>query len=190
MEWVREFRISTPKQKLGEQSADFHGCIWQIQMTYPRWLQSTSFSALRRLKNYLRSTMKQGRLNNCCLMHCLKSITNTLYTWRWLVPTNNAKGILEKLSRPVIAYGWVEDNPPPLPERKEDSSIKWWWKQNINLATWNIKTPYIFKILGLTNNGAVWAWYFDLDKAWIALFCKIKILFKWVLYVDDQTILQ
>ena len=51
-------------------------------------------------------------------------------------------------------------------------------------------TIYIFKILGLTNNGAVWAWYFDLDKAWIALFCKIKILFKWVLYVDDQTILQ
>ena len=62
--------------------------------------------------------------------------------------------------------------------------------EHINLATWNIKTPYVFKILGLTNNGAVWARYSDLDKAWIALFCKIKILFKWVLYVDDQTILQ
>ena len=90
----------------------------------------------------------------------------------------------------VIVYGWEEDHPPPLPERKEEGSIKWWWKQNINLATWNIKTPYVFKILGLTNNGAVWAWYSDLDKAWIALFCKINILFKWVLYVDDQTILQ
>ena len=92
----------------------------------------------------------------------------------------------------VIAYGWLEDHPPPpnLPERKEEGSIKWWWKQNINLATWNIKTPYVCKLLGLTNNGTVWAWYSDLDKAWIALFCKIKILFKWVLYVDDQTILQ
>ena len=77
----------------------------------------------------------------------------------------------------VIAYGWLEDHPPPplhLPERKEEGSIKWWWKQNINLATWNIKTPYVFKLLGLTNNGTVWAWYSDLDKAWIALFCKIK----------------
>ena len=27
--------------------------------------------------------------------------------------------------------------------------------EHINLATWNIKTPYVFKILGLTNNGAV-----------------------------------
>ena len=37
-----------------------------------------TFSALRRLKNYLRSTMKQDHLNNCLLMHCRKSITDTL----------------------------------------------------------------------------------------------------------------
>ena len=36
-----------------------------------------TFSALRRLKNYLRSTLKQDRLNNCLLMHCHKSITDT-----------------------------------------------------------------------------------------------------------------
>ena len=36
-----------------------------------------TFSALRRLKNYLRSTMKQDRLNNCLLMCCHKSITDT-----------------------------------------------------------------------------------------------------------------
>ena len=37
-----------------------------------------SFSALRRLKNYVRSTTKQDRLNNCLLMHCYKSITDKL----------------------------------------------------------------------------------------------------------------
>lgn len=31
-----------------------------------------TFSALRRLKNFLRSTMKQDRLNNCLLIHCHK----------------------------------------------------------------------------------------------------------------------
>ena len=39
-----------------------------------------TFSAPRRLKNYLRSTMKQDRLNNCLLMHCHRSITDTLNT--------------------------------------------------------------------------------------------------------------
>ena len=37
-----------------------------------------TFSDLRRLKNYLRSRMKQDHLNNCLLMHCRKSITDTL----------------------------------------------------------------------------------------------------------------
>ena len=50
-----------------------------------------TFSALRRLKN------------NCPLMHCQKSITDTVDTVKiaktLLVPTNNAKDILEKLSR-------------------------------------------------------------------------------------------
>ena len=48
------------------------------------------FSSLRRLKNYLRSTMKQEQ----------KSITDTLRCL--LVPTNNAKGILEYLSRDML----------------------------------------------------------------------------------------
>ena len=39
-----------------------------------------TFSALRRFKNYLRSTTKKDRLNNCLLMHCHKSITYTLDT--------------------------------------------------------------------------------------------------------------
>ena len=160
---LREFR-STPKQKLGGRSPTFTDVFDTYR--WRRWLQSAPFSAFRRLKNYLRSTMKQGRLNNCCLMHCRKSITNTLYTVKIFVPTNNAKGILEKLSRGNCV--WLSRRsppppPPPLSERKGEGSIKWWWKQNINLATWNIKTPYVFKISGLTNNGAVWAWYSDLE---------------------------
>ena len=39
-----------------------------------------TFSLLQRLKNYLRSTMKQDRLNNCLIIHCNKSITDTLDT--------------------------------------------------------------------------------------------------------------
>ena len=147
-------------------------------------------SALRRLKNYLRSTMKQAAWTTAAWCIVANRLQTHYTLWRLLVPTNNAKGILEKLSRGNCVWLRRRSPPPPLPERKEEGSIKWWWKQNINLATWNIKTPYVFKILGLTNNGAVWAWYSDLDKAWIALFCKIKILFKWVLYVDEQTILQ
>ena len=39
-----------------------------------------TFSALRLLKNYLRSTMKQDHLNNCPLVHCHKLITDKLDT--------------------------------------------------------------------------------------------------------------
>ena len=153
-----------------------------------------TFSAFRRLKKkevqWSRATWTTA--NWCTVANWLQT-HNTL--WRLLVPTNYAKGILANLSRGNCV--WLSRRsapptpthpPPPHPKRKEEGSIKWWWKQNINLATWNIKTPNIFKILGLTNNGAVWAWYSDLDKVWIALFWKIKILFKWALYVDDQTL--
>ena len=43
-------------------------------------ISERTFYALRRLKNYLRSTIKQNRLNNCLFMHCHKSIMGTLYT--------------------------------------------------------------------------------------------------------------
>ena len=39
-----------------------------------------TFSAHRRLKNHLRSTMKEGCLDICLLMHCHKSVTDTLDT--------------------------------------------------------------------------------------------------------------
>ena len=37
-----------------------------------------SFSSLRRLKNYLRSTMTQCRLNNILLLHCHKEMTDAI----------------------------------------------------------------------------------------------------------------
>ena len=37
-----------------------------------------SFSALRRLKTYLRSTMTQSRLNNILLLHCHKEMTDAI----------------------------------------------------------------------------------------------------------------
>ena len=37
-----------------------------------------SFSVLRRVKNYLRSTMTESRLNNVMLLHTHKDITDDL----------------------------------------------------------------------------------------------------------------
>ena len=37
-----------------------------------------TFSALRRLKNYMRSTMRQDRLNNCMLLHWHKPHADTI----------------------------------------------------------------------------------------------------------------
>ena len=52
----------------------------RVRLVVPSATSERTFSALRQLKNYLRSTMKQDCLNNCLLMHCHKSITDTLDT--------------------------------------------------------------------------------------------------------------
>ena len=57
---------------------------------------SAYFSALRQLKNYLRSTMKQDCLNNCQLMYCHKSITDTLDTVKVACANEQRKGYFEK----------------------------------------------------------------------------------------------
>ena len=75
-----------------------------------------TFSALRRLKNYLRSTMKQDRLNNCLLMHCHESIRTHCTLLRLqkglLVPTNYAKHVLGNLSR-GMRLAWCTIKAPP-----------------------------------------------------------------------------
>ena len=58
-----------------------HKLLWMyLTLQVASAISERIFSALRRLKNYLRSTMKQDRLNNCSLLHCHKSITDTLDT--------------------------------------------------------------------------------------------------------------
>jgi len=76
----------------------------------------SSFSALRLLKNCVRTTMKQDSLNNTAY-RCI--VTNWLlahYTlWRLqrglLAPTNNAKGILENLCRGTHMAEWKKSLP-------------------------------------------------------------------------------
>ena len=77
---------------------------------------STYFSALRQLKNYLRSTMKQDCLNNCQLMYCHKSITDTLDTVKVVCANEQRKGYFEKiwLKECVWLSGRWAPPPPPL----------------------------------------------------------------------------
>ena len=69
--------VLVPKNTFTE--VKFYWCnrqyLWHASATSER-----TFSALRWLKNYQRSTMKQDRLNNCPLMRCHTSITDTLDT--------------------------------------------------------------------------------------------------------------
>ena len=61
------------------------------------------------------------------LMHCHKSITDTLDTvkgqtlWRLLVPMNNAKGISENLSRGMRS-NWKMSAPTPFPHVSKSST--------------------------------------------------------------------
>ena len=79
-----------------------------------------TFSVLRRLKNYLRSTMEQDRLNNCLLMHCNKSITDTLgnvkIAKRFACANDLSKGHFGKFEQGYV-LGLVYDDPlsPPPP---------------------------------------------------------------------------
>ena len=64
--------------------------------------------------------MKQYRLNNCLLMHCHKSITDTLdaviIAKRFASANEQLKGILENLSRGMRMAGWKMP-PHPTPPR-------------------------------------------------------------------------
>ena len=71
--------------------------FWCRKTLLPMYLTITltsarTFSALRRLKNSLRSTMKQERLNNNLLMHCHKSITDTMDTVKTACANEQRKG--------------------------------------------------------------------------------------------------
>ena len=77
---------------------------------------------------YLRSTMKQDRLNNCLLMHCHKSITDTLATMkiakRFCLCQRATQRAFEKKSEEGYECGRVKDEclPPSPPHPTSFSS--------------------------------------------------------------------
>ena len=88
------------------------------------------FSALRRLKNYLRSTKKQDPLNNYLLMHSHKSITDTIGTVRIVerfacAVEKQKKAILENLSRGMRMAEWKMSTPPPPPFQNALPQLLW-----------------------------------------------------------------
>ena len=193
--------LPPPPLQLFAAEKHFYRCIWQYR--WCRRLQGAHFlpSTDDSRTSYERSTMKHvGRLKNCLVMHCRKSISDTLDTVQKIACANEQcnwgtafwkiwVGVCLWLSR-IWAPQKKKRRRLRTASKCKNVPIKWWWKQNIHLATWNIEIPTIFKIWSLANNGAVWAQFRVIVKAWIALFCKGKIMFKRVLYVDDQTILQ
>jgi len=54
--------------------------LLRLYLTFIPVASERTFSSLRRLKTFLRSTMNQNRLNNCLPLHCRKSIMDTLDT--------------------------------------------------------------------------------------------------------------
>ena len=91
----------------------FYWCNWQY-LWHASTTSERTFSALRWLKNYQRSTMKQDRLNNCPLMRCHKSITDTLDTLKIACVNKQRKRYFGKFDW-GYRYGWVEDETPPIP---------------------------------------------------------------------------
>ena len=112
----------TPKQKFGRAE------LLQMYLTIPvtSATSESTFSALRLLKNYLRSTMKQDCLNNCLLMHCHKLTTGTLYTAkvakRFACANEQCKGHFGKFMS-GYAHGWVEEQPPHVSKHSAASDM-------------------------------------------------------------------
>ena len=80
--------------------------LYRMYLTIPVTSATSErvFSALRRLKNYPRST----------LSHCHKSFTDTLDTVNIACANEQRKGHFEKFEK-GCTYGWVEDESPPHP---------------------------------------------------------------------------
>ena len=74
---VRSFQQKFCHQNTIKRNTQTPTDVFDVTSTHRR-LQSAHF--LPSDDNYLRGTMKQDRLNNCRLMHCHKSITDTLDT--------------------------------------------------------------------------------------------------------------
>ena len=114
---------------------------------------------------YLRSTMKQDRLNNCLLMRCHKSITDTLATMkiakRFACANEQRKGHLKKnLSRGMSMAEWKMSALPPPPPRIAISSF---WTTGASFAR-----DVTAAILVVKNNS-------------ISLRGELNSIFKWII---------
>ena len=70
----KKFRWGRAPSRFG---AEKHFLVMYLTIPVTSATSEHTFSALRRLKNYLRSTMKQDHLNNCPLTSCHKLIMDT-----------------------------------------------------------------------------------------------------------------
>ena len=89
---------------------------------------------------------------------------DTLDTVKIACANEQQKEYFEKFE---YAYGWVDVSKRSTASvetsvEKKKVYSKWWWKQNINFATWHIEIANIFKILSLASKKAAWARYSEL----------------------------
>lgn len=72
--------LTSDSSMLGKKMLSEVATILQIYLTLPVTTSTAerSFSVLRRLKTWLRSTMTQERMNNLLLLHVHKTLTDTL----------------------------------------------------------------------------------------------------------------
>ena len=109
-----------PLQRFGAEKTLLR-CIWQY-LCYRR-LQSAHFLSSDDSRTTWEAAMKQDRLNNCLLMHCHKSITDTLDTVKIaksFACANKQRKIKGHFGTSE-ACSWVEMSPspphPPPPSR-------------------------------------------------------------------------
>ena len=104
--------------------------LFRLYLTLPVVTSERTFSALRRLKDYLRSTM-QDRLNNCLLIYRHKSITDTLDTVkiakRFACANEPRKGhlIWGNLSRGMPLAWCTMPPPPPHVSKRSAASLSY-----------------------------------------------------------------
>ena len=153
-------------------------------MISPTSERTSSAQLCWRLKNYLKSTIKQDRLNKCLRMHCQKWITTTndtvMIAKRFPGAKEQRKGNFGKFDH-GYRHGCLKMPPPPQSRfktlrrlckrageweimvsdgRQQTNSIIWFYRRGLNTAKTRVYEPKIFqarlRTKGLYKNGANW----------------------------------